>query len=63
MKKEKFTLIRNLTFMLFITFIALCLVFAIFIAFTFSNKVETISDLHQEQINTNNSKNNIRISK
>lgn len=63
MKKEEFTLIRNLTFMLFITFIALCLIFAIFIGFTFSNKVETINDLHQEQINTNNSKNDIRISK
>lgn len=63
MKKEEFTLIRNLITMLFTSFLALGIIFIIFISFTFSNKVETIGDLHQEQINTNNSKNDIRISK
>lgn len=63
MKTEEFKLIRNLITMLFTLFLALGIIFIIFISFTFSNKVEAISDLHQEQINTNNSKNDIRISK
>ena len=63
MKTEEFKLIRNLTTMLFTSFLALGIIFIIFISFTFSNKVEAIDDLYQEQINTNNSKNDIRISK
>ena len=63
MKKEEFTLIRNLTFMLFITFIALCLIFTIFIGFTFNNKTETFADINQEQFNTSNSTNSISVGK
>lgn len=61
MKKEEFSLIRNLIFMLFSSFIGLGIIFIIFISLIFINKSESIITANQNQIESENSTANLEI--